>query len=74
MMNILKIAFRELVGLFIDDGALALAAFLLILLVIAVVKLAHVNGLTAAIILLVGCLLIVAESVARAARAKIGRK
>lgn len=73
-MNILKIAFRELVGLFIDDGALALAAFVLILLVVAAVKLAHVNGLIAAILLLVGCLIIVAESVARAARAKIGRK
>lgn len=74
MMTILKTAFRELVGLFIDDGALALAAFLLILLVVAAVKLAHVNGLIAAILLLIGCLLIVAESVARAARTKIGRK
>jgi hypothetical protein len=73
-MNILKIAFRELVGLFIDDGALALAAFLLIVLIVAAVKLAHVNGLLAAIILLIGCVLIVAESVVRAARAKIGRK
>ncbi|MEZ2131372.1 MULTISPECIES: hypothetical protein [unclassified Sinorhizobium] len=73
-MNILKIAFRELVGLFIDDGALALAAFLLILLVVAAVKLAHVNGLIAAIVLLIGCVLVVAESVVRAARAKIGRK
>ena len=73
-MNILKTAFRELAGLFIDDGALALAAFLLILLVVAAVKLAHLGGLIAAIILLIGCLIIVAESVARAARAKIGRK
>jgi Ca2+/Na+ antiporter len=73
-MKILKIAFHELVGMFIDDGALALAAFFLILFVIAAVKLAVLNGLAAAMLLLIGCIVIVAESVSRAARKRFRRR
>jgi predicted PurR-regulated permease PerM len=73
-MTILKTAFNELIGLFVDDGALALSAFVLILLVIGAVKFAGANGLVAAIILLVGCIVIVAESIARAARKRYRRK
>ncbi|MGR9187389.1 hypothetical protein ACU8L2_31710 (plasmid) [Rhizobium leguminosarum] len=74
MMNILKVALKEFFGMFIDDGALALAALLLIAIVGVLVKSAHVDALLAATLLLLGCLLILAESVARAARQKFQRK
>ncbi|TBD34964.1 hypothetical protein [Rhizobium ruizarguesonis] len=74
MMDILKVAFREFFGMFIDDGALALAAMLLIAAVGVLVKIVHVDALLAAALLLVGCLLILAESLARAARKKFRRK
>ncbi|MBB3397375.1 MULTISPECIES: hypothetical protein [unclassified Rhizobium] len=69
-MNILKIILKETVGLFIDDGALALFATLLIALTGGLVKYAGIDGLLGAAILFIGCLLILAESVARAARRK----
>ncbi|WP_327206708.1 hypothetical protein [Rhizobium beringeri] len=74
MMNILKVALKEFFGMFIDDGALALAALLLIAAVGVLVKFAQVDALLSAALLLVGCLLILAESVARAARQKFQRK
>ena len=74
MIDILKVAFREFFGMFIDDGALALAALLLIAAVGVLVKFVHVDALLAAALLLVGCLLILAESLARAARKKFQRK
>ncbi|MBY3033244.1 hypothetical protein HF265_29865 [Rhizobium leguminosarum] len=74
MMNILKVALKEFFGMFIDDGALALLALLLIAGVAVLVKFAHVNALLAAALLLSGCLLILAESLARAARQKFQRK
>ncbi len=73
-MDILKVAFREFFGMFIDDGALALAALLLIAAVGVLVKFVHIDALLAAALLLVGCLLILAESLARAARKKFQRK
>jgi uncharacterized iron-regulated membrane protein len=73
-MNILKIAFKELVGMFIDDGALALLALLLIVGVGFAVKTGHLGGLPGAAILAVGCLAILAESLARTARHKFRRK
>jgi tetrahydromethanopterin S-methyltransferase subunit E len=69
-MNILKIAINGLVGMFIDDGALALLALALIIAVGCSVKWGLLGGSIAAGILIVGCLLILAESVARAARRK----
>ncbi|MGO7375587.1 MULTISPECIES: hypothetical protein [Rhizobium] len=74
MMNILSIALKEFFGMFIDDGALALLALLLISAVGVLVKFAHVDALLGAALLLVGCLMILAESVARAARQKFQRK
>ncbi len=67
-MNIIKIAFQELVGMFIDDGALALFALGLIFLVGAGVRYGHLNGLVGGVVLLIGCILILSESVWRAAR------
>ncbi|MBY3099977.1 hypothetical protein HFO41_22700 [Rhizobium leguminosarum] len=74
MTNILKVVFKEFFGMFIDDGALALAALLLIAVVGALVKFAHADALLAAALLLLGCLLILAESVVRAARKKFQGK
>ena len=70
-MNILKIVFKELLGIFIDDGALALLSLVLIAGIGLVVKLGFVTGLVGALILFIGCLLILAESVFRAANAKV---
>jgi hypothetical protein len=74
MTNILKVALKEFFGMFIDDGALALAALLLIAAVGVLVKFADVDALLGSALLLFGCLLILAESVARAARQKFRRK
>ncbi|WP_327212526.1 hypothetical protein U8Q06_27030 (plasmid) [Rhizobium beringeri] len=74
MTNILKVALKEFFGMFIDDGALALAALLLIATVGVLVKFADVDALLGAALLLVGCVLILAESVARAARQRFRRK
>ncbi|NKK42355.1 hypothetical protein [Rhizobium leguminosarum] len=74
MTKILKVALKEFFGMFIDDGALALAALLLIAIVGVLVKFAHVDALLAAALLLFGCPLILAESVGRAARKKFQRK
>jgi hypothetical protein len=74
-MSILRIAFKELTGMFIDDGALALALFCLLL--VLGVGLAVRSGLigptAGAVLLVAGCLAVLAESVARAARRKFRR-
>ncbi|CDM58730.1 MULTISPECIES: hypothetical protein [Rhizobium] len=69
-MNFLKLVLKETIGLFIDDGALALLTIALIALVGVLVTLEGIDGLLGACILFLGCLLILAESVARAARRK----
>ncbi|MEK1893841.1 MAG: hypothetical protein AAAB20_11295 [Rhizobium sp.] len=69
-MKVLKFILKETVGLFIDDGALALFAVALIALIGILVKVAGIDGLLGACILFLGCLLILAESVVRAARRK----
>lgn len=72
-MNILKIAIKELIGMFIDDGALALLSLLLILGVGLAVKSALIGAMAGAVLLFAGCLAILAESVTRAARRKFRR-
>ncbi|MBW8727611.1 MAG: hypothetical protein JF625_20980 [Inquilinus limosus] len=69
-MTTIKAVLAELLGLFIDDGALALAAIALIAAVAAAVRWAGLPGLGGALLILAGCLLILAESLHRAARAK----
>ncbi|CAH2404243.1 hypothetical protein [Mesorhizobium escarrei] len=67
-MNMLRLAFREIVGMFVDDGALALQSLLLIAVVtIAVEVLAAPSGWAGAA-LIGGCAAILASSVYRAAR------
>jgi Na+-transporting NADH:ubiquinone oxidoreductase subunit NqrD len=65
-MNALADIWHELVGLFIEDGSLALA----ILGVVAAAAIAAALGaaLAAGIVLLVGCLAVLAENVLRAGR------
>jgi hypothetical protein len=73
-MKILEIAFKELIGMFIDDDALAVLSLGLIIVIGIATKTGYLGGLTGAILLFVGCLLILAESVARAARKKFAEK
>ncbi len=73
-MNILRIIFKEFVGMFIDDGALALLSLILIAGVGLAVRAGLLGGSLGAGVLFIGCLIILAESVARAARRKFGRK
>ncbi len=63
----------EFVGLFIDDGSLALLAAVLIAAIAAAVKLLALPALDGAILLLFGSILILADSLRRAARGKSNR-
>jgi hypothetical protein len=67
-MNILRTAISELVGMFIDDGSLALFVLILILAITGAVKLLALPPLLGGVLLLVGCLAILVQSVHRAAR------
>jgi hypothetical protein len=49
-------AFRELAGLFIDDGLLALAIVVVVILAAIVAAMAPAVPITAGVVLLVGCL------------------
>ncbi|NLS00353.1 hypothetical protein HGP17_26295 [Rhizobium sp. P38BS-XIX] len=68
MMNLLKSIIAELLGMFIDDGALALLSLALIIVIAIAVYAGLFSGFIAALILLMGCILILAESLTRAAR------
>jgi hypothetical protein len=72
-MSILRIAFKELIGMFIDDGALALFCLLLVLGVGLAAKFGLIGPTAGAVLLVAGCLSVLAESVARAARRKFRR-
>ncbi len=67
-MTAIRIAIDELVGMFVDDGSLALFAIVLIAVVAIAVKLLGLSPGWGAALLLVGCPAILAESVRRAAR------
>lgn len=67
-MNIVRLAVREFVGIFVDDGNLALLALLLIAAITAAVKFLALPPLVGGILLLIGCLAILVQSVRRAAR------
>jgi len=67
-MNIIRLILNELVGMFVDDGNLALLALLMIAAITAAVKLLALPPLAGGILLLVGCLAILLHSVHRAAR------
>ena len=64
-MTMLRAAFRELVGLFVEDGSLALE---IIGIVIVAGVSATLNPLVGGAVLLLGCLGVLFENVTRAAR------
>ena len=67
-MNTFRTTIQELIGMFIDDGALALWSIVLIGVIAAAVEYAGLSGFAGGILLLAGCILILAESTYRAAR------
>ena len=67
-MKTIRLVVKEIVGMFVDDGNLALLALVLIALVTAAVKLLTLPPLVGGCLLLVGCLAILIESARRAAR------
>ena len=67
-MTMLVTAFRMLVGLFIDDGALAVAIFLVVLLSWIFSTLMPEMKLAAGAVLLIGCLGVLLANVMSAAR------
>lgn len=69
-MNVVRLALKELVGMFVDDGNLALLALILIATVTAAVKFLALPRLLGGVLLLVGCLAILVQSVRRAARTR----
>jgi len=69
-MTVIRLVFKELVGMFVDDGSLALLALILIALVTAAVKLLALPPLIGGLLLLAGCLAILLQSVRRAARGR----
>ncbi|AZO10529.1 MULTISPECIES: hypothetical protein [unclassified Mesorhizobium] len=67
-MKILSLILKELVGMFVDDGSLALLALVLIALIGAAVKLLGLPPLAGGVLILLGCLAILWQSARRAAR------
>ncbi|MDB5528422.1 MAG: hypothetical protein JWR51_1525 [Devosia sp.] len=67
-MKFLRIAAEELIGMFIDDGSLALWSVVLIAIVTAAVLWLGFPGLWGGIALALGCIVILTASVLRAAR------
>jgi uncharacterized membrane protein YdjX (TVP38/TMEM64 family) len=67
-MKMLADMLRELAGLFVDDGALALAIVVIVVLAGIVAAMMPGVPLLAGAILLFGCLVVLVLNVARAAR------
>ena len=69
-MTALRAAIAELIGMFIDDGQLALTLVALIAVVTLLVKFAGIGGLAGGLLLLAGAIGLLVESVYRDARRK----
>ena len=69
-MTALRAALAELVGMFIDDGQLALTLVALIAIVTLLVKIAGIGGLAGGLLLLAGAIGLLVESVYLDARRK----
>ena len=69
-MTVLRAAIAELIGMFIDDGQLALTLVALIAVVTLLVKFAGIGGLAGGLLLLAGAIGLLVESVYRDARRK----
>jgi hypothetical protein len=66
-MNTVRVILREFVGMFIDDGSLALLALVLVALIAVAVAFLALPPLPGGVLLLLGCIAILADSVRRAA-------
>ena len=69
-MTVIRAALAELIGMFIDDGQLALTLVALIAVVTLLVKFAGIGGLAGGLLLLAGAIGLLVESVYRGARRK----
>jgi len=67
-MNVLIAVLRELIGLFVDDGSLALMSLAVVMLAGILATLMPDFQLAAGAVLLFGCLGVLLANVARAAR------
>ena len=67
-MNMVAAVFRELIGLFVDDGSFALEIVAVVILAAIAAALVPNVPLLAGGILVLGCLGVLSASVARAAR------
>jgi hypothetical protein len=67
-MKFLRIAAEELIGMFIDDGSLALWSVVLIAIVSAAILWLGFPALWGGVLLVVGCVAILTASVMRATR------
>jgi len=72
-MNVIRTALADLVGMFIDDGQLALTLIALIAVVTLLVKSAWIAPLAGGLLLLAGCIVLLLESVYRHARRKVAK-
>jgi hypothetical protein len=68
-MSLIRLVAMEFFGMFVYDGNLALLSLVLVAAVAAAVKLLALPPLLGGVLLLVGCLAILLQSVRRAARA-----
>jgi hypothetical protein len=67
-MSVLRVVMHELLGLFVDDGALALEILAVVVLAAISAAVAPNEPMIAGAILLLGCLGVLSMSVASAAR------
>lgn len=69
-MNLLKLIWEETFGMFVDDGALALQIVVLIAAIAGAVKLMGLSPLLGGVLLLAGCLALLALSLLRRTRGR----
>ena len=69
-MNFVRAVVTEVLGLFIDDGNLALLSLCLVALVTVLIKFLGLPPILGGLLLLLGCLAILAESALRAGRSR----
>jgi hypothetical protein len=67
-MNSLKAGFREVAGLFVEDGSLAIEIIAVVVLAGVLARLLPESPAVAGGILLIGCLTVLGANVARSAR------
>ena len=73
-MSMIRGVVSGLIGLFIDDGSLALAILSLIAVATVAVKAGWLSPLAGGLLLLAGCIALILESVFRAARRKLAER